>query len=80
MILIMILFVLKIIINIILGGLFTMIYLVASSRSESTLFVFAYHLVMFSVILPHLKFLSKDLYVIILKCSNKINDVEIRDF
>lgn len=35
---------------------------------------------MFSVILPHLKFLSKDLYVIILKASNKINDVEVRDF
>lgn len=35
---------------------------------------------MFSVIFPYLKFLAKDLYVIILKCSNKINEVDIRDY
>lgn len=40
----------------------------------------AYHCLMFSVIFPYLKFLAKDLYVIILKCSNKINEVDIRDY
>lgn len=63
-----------------LGLLFGGIYIGMGTRTQSTGFILAYHAIMFSVLLPNLKFLVKDLYVIILKCTNKINDVEIRDF
>lgn len=73
-------FLLLILLNVILGGIFSAIYFATGKRYLSGGYVMAYHCLMFSVIFPYLKFLAKDLYVIILKCSNKINEVDIRDY
>lgn len=62
-------------INIILGAIFAGIYFVTGERAQSTVIILSYHFLMFSIMLPHLKFVAKDIYLIIMKCSNKISDV-----
>jgi|JI10StandDraft_1071094.scaffolds.fasta_scaffold358368_2 hypothetical protein len=69
-----------IIINIILGIIFGCIYLFTGTRYQSNTFIFFYHILMFSVMLPHMQFVARDLFLIFQKSLNKLNEIDIRDY
>lgn len=63
-----------------LGSIFTIMYQLAGARYYNATFITAYHFLMFSVMLPNLIYLARDLFLILLKFSNKNSDIEIRDY
>jgi magnesium-transporting ATPase (P-type) len=67
--------------NLIFGSLFTILYkFTGFNPYQSTYYIMCYHFFMFSIMLPHLLFLSNDLFQIILIISHKDPDIKVRDY
>ena len=68
------------ILNLVLGLIFTLAYKFSADRYLSNYFIATYHFLMFSIVMPHLLFLAKDLYLILFNFSCKNNQMEIRNY
>lgn len=67
-------------INAILSIIFASIYVKTGVRYQNNTGICIYHFVMFSVILPHLIIVARDLYLILLKITKSITEVEVRSY
>lgn len=68
------------VLSIVLGTIFTLAYKLAEDRYLSVPFIIAYHFLMFSIVVPHFLYLSRDLYLIFFKHFVKTNEIEVRNY
>lgn len=73
-------FLVCLIVNAILSTIFASIYFTSGVRYQSNSVICIYHFVMFSIMLPHLTIVARDLYLILLKITKGITEVEVRSY
>lgn len=68
------------VLNLVLGFIFTMIYKLSSDHYLTNRFIAVYHFLMFSVFMPHFLYLARDIHLILFNFSCKRNQLEVRNY
>ena len=73
-------FIILLIVNLVLGTIFTLCYALTDNRTLPNEFIVAYHFLMFSIALPVFAYVAFDLFLVMLMFRSDNEKIEIRNY